>query len=110
MESGLTQFIPLIIVIVVAWTIVKYLRNKRGITDKDDGSKEVKEAAFKAGKAVNKSFLKNKNLVKIGAGIILAIIIYQYLSPYHACKRDMKKKYPNTRYHTKMIEETCRGK
>ena len=106
MENELVQFIPLIIVIAVVWIVVKYLRNKKGITDRDDGSKEVKEAAFKAGKSVNKSLLANKKLIQIGAGIILAIIIYQYLSPYHSCKRDMKKAGGSTAY----IEKTCRGK
>ena len=107
MESGLTQFIPLIILIAAIWSVVKYLRNKKGITDKDDGSKEVKEVALKAGKAVNKSFLANKNLIKIVAGIILIIIVYQYFTPYSRCKRDMKERYPNQ---IKKIEETCRGK
>ena len=105
MSNDIAQFIPLIIVIAAVWAIVKHLRNKKGITSKDDGSDEIQKAAFKTGKAINKSFLANKNLIKIGAGIILLIIVYQYLSPYHSCKRDMKKAGGSTSY----IERTCRG-
>ena len=106
MSNDIAQFIPLIIVAGAIWLILKYLRNKKGISSKDDGSDKVQKAAFKTGKAVNKSILANKNLLKIGAGIILLIVVYQYLSPYHSCKRDMKKKHSGTAY----IEKICRGK
>ena len=106
MNNDIAQFIPLIIVAGAIWLILKYLRNKKGISSKDDGSDKVQKAAFKTGKAFNKSILANKNLIKISAGIILFIIVYQYLSPYHSCKRDMKKVHSSTIY----IEKICKGK
>ena len=108
MSNDIAQFIPLIIVAGAIWLILKYLRNKKGISSKDDGSDKIQKAAFKTGKAVNKSILANKNLLKIGAGIILLIVVYQYLSPYHSCKRDMKKKHSGTAYIEKFVEEMKR--
>ena len=100
------QFIPLMLVVGVIWLTLKYLRNKKGITSKDDGSDEIQKAALKTGKVINKNLLANKKLIKIGAGIILFIIVYQYLSPYHSCKRDMKRDGAGT----SRIESVCRGK
>tara|TARA_E500000178_G_scaffold316944_1_gene337112 strand:- start:292 stop:612 length:321 start_codon:yes stop_codon:yes gene_type:complete len=106
MSRELEQFIPLILVAGVIWLIIKYLRAKKGITGKDDGSDEIQKAALKTGKVINKNLLANKKLIKIGAGIILFIIVYQYLSPYHSCKRDMKRDGAGT----SRIESVCRGK
>tara|TARA_B100001057_G_scaffold467281_1_gene525271 strand:+ start:523 stop:843 length:321 start_codon:yes stop_codon:yes gene_type:complete len=106
MIQELEQFFPLILVAGGIWLLLKYLRAKKGITNKDDGSDEIQKATLKTGKAINKSLLANKKLIKIGAGIILCIIIYQYLSPYHSCKRDMKRDGAGTY----RIESVCGGK
>ena len=37
MSNDIAQFIPLIIVAGAIWLILKYLRNKKGISSKDDG-------------------------------------------------------------------------
>ena len=106
MSQEIEQFIPLIIVVAGIWLILRYYRNKKGITGKDDGSDEIKKAAFKTGKVINKSLLGNKKLIKIGAGIILIIIVYQYFSPYQDCKRALKKDGRSALF----IERTCKGK
>ena len=64
-SSGLAQFIPLIVVAGAIWLILKYLRNKKGISSKDDGSDKIQKAAFKTGKAVNKSILAFGSLPRI---------------------------------------------
>ena len=99
MES-LYQFIPLIVLIAVGTIVYKNINKIRKKTDKVD--LDFSKSAEQAGKIVK----NNKKYIQIAVAIIVGVVIFQYLSPYHSCKRAQKEAYPNITAYA--LEKRCR--
>ena len=99
MES-LYQFIPLIVLITVGTIVYKNIKKIRKKTDKVD--LDFSKSAEQAGKTVK----NNKKYIQIAVAIIVGIVIFQYLSPYHSCKRALKEANPDISAYA--LEKRCR--
>mgnify|MGYP001196517762 CR=1 FL=1 len=99
MES-LYQFIPLIVLIAVGTIVYKNINKIRKKTDKVD--LDFSKSAEQAGKTVK----NNKKYIQIAVAIIVGVVIFQYLSPYHSCKRALKADYPTAS--ASWLERQCR--
>ena len=94
------QFIPLILLITIGLIVYKNIKKIRNKTDK------VNLDFSKSAESTGKTIKNNKKYIQIAVVIVLGIVIFQYLSPYHSCKRSIKADHPNAT--AAWVEKRCR--